>query len=115
MADERRWTVTGDAKKSLKEDPDTASYVLRLGLAVTAIRAAHRLTVASRDIEGPSAEGTRLWAFLLAVAYLQETSVTAQSRYPKLKEFALAGGAAKELLAAVGQTFAGKTDTCGQF
>ena len=24
MADERRWTVTGEAKKSLKADPDTA-------------------------------------------------------------------------------------------
>ena len=34
-------------------------YILRLGLAVTAIRAAHRLTVA-QDIEGPSAEGTRM-------------------------------------------------------
>jgi hypothetical protein len=34
---------------------------------------------------------TWLWAFLLAIAHLHETSVTKQPGYPKLKEFALAG------------------------
>jgi hypothetical protein len=65
------------------------------------------------DIKGPSAPGTRLWAFLLAVAYLPETAVTAQSRYPKPKKFAMPGGATQELLDAVGQTFAGKTTVGG--
>ena len=109
MADDTAWTVTGDAA-AMKADPETAGYMLRLGTAITAIRAAYRLTIAVEDIKGPSAPGTRLWAFLLAVAYLHETAVTAQSGYAKLKKFALAGGATQEQLDAVGQPFAGKTD-----
>lgn len=110
MADEKAWIVRGNAKKSLKADKATATFVLRLGIAVTAIRAAHRLTVAVEDIQGPSAAGTRIWAFLLAVAYLHEAMVTAQPRFPKLKELALEAGATDELVASVGRTFAGKTD-----
>ncbi len=62
------------------------------------------------DITGPSQPGTRLWAFLLAVAYLHETRRTAMSGYAKLKQFALAGGATQEHFDAVIQTFSGKTD-----
>jgi hypothetical protein len=108
MSEEKPWTVTVDTV-AMKADPQTAGYFLRLGIAITAIRAAHRLTVAVEDIKGPSQPGTRLWAFLLAVAYLHETAVTAQSQYPKLRKFALAAGATQGLLDAVGQTFAGKT------
>jgi hypothetical protein len=102
--------MDGDSRRRGDEGrPEIAGYMLRLGMAITAIRAAYRLTIAVEDIKGPSAPGTRLWAFLLAVAYLHETAITAKSKYPKLKEFALSGGATQELLDAVGQTFAGKT------
>jgi hypothetical protein len=94
---------------AVKSTPDEATLALRMGIAVTAIRAAHRLTICADDANGPAAMGERLWAFLLAVAYLHETKVTLQPHFPRVKELALEGGLSEADIRLVGQLFAGKT------
>jgi hypothetical protein len=77
MASERPWKAEADTAASLTANIDDAARVLRLGLAVTAIRSAHRLTIAVNDGHNPLDRGLFLWSFVLAVAYLHEAKVMA--------------------------------------
>jgi len=105
----RPWKAEADVAASLTANTDDAALVLRLGLAVTAIRGAHRLTVAVSDSSSPLDNGLRLWSFVLAVAYLHEARVMASPKYPRVRDLAKEGGATDDLAAAVGQIFSGKT------
>ena len=109
MPNERAWRAEAETQTSLKANVDDAALVLRLGLAVTAIRAAHMLTVKVGDGTTPHERGLHLWSFVLAVAYIHEAKVTASPRFPRVKELALKAGATKDLAADIGQLFSGKS------
>lgn len=111
MQDNRPWKLGVDVKRALKANVDDAVLVVQLGIVVTAIRAAQRLTIATRSAEDqpPSAQGTRLWAFLLALAYLHEARVTIQAHFPKVKALALEAGATDEDARQIGALLSGKT------
>jgi hypothetical protein len=108
--DTDKWTVEAETQKSLKANTDDAVLVLRLGVAITAMRAAQRLTLCCRDSDEPGMQRDRLWAFLLAGAYLHELRVTLQPRFPRVKELALQGGGTEAEAKEVGEVISGKSD-----
>jgi len=95
---ESEWWVTTKSAV-IAAGAEDAVLVLRLGLAVNALRAQHRFSDAVNDSKGPGGARDRLWAFIQAVAYVREglnilsgTSPTpAQSQ--RVKELAEIGGA----------------------
>jgi hypothetical protein len=109
----KRWKVEADAATSLKANTDDAVLVLRLGMAISAMRAAQRLTVCVGEGDAPGVVRDRLWSFLLAAGYLHELRVTLQPRFPKVREFAVKGGATEDLAKAVGEILSGKSDFSG--
>jgi hypothetical protein len=107
---ERPWKVEVDALNSLKANVDDTVLALRLGMAISAIRAAQRLTICAGEGEGPGFLRDRLWAFVLAVAYIHEARVTLQPRFPKVKELAIRGGATEDLSKEIAELLSGKSD-----
>lgn len=93
MSAKNEWKVIADADPSLKANVDDATLVLRLGLAVTAIRSVQHFYLHAKDVPGPAGHRDRLWAFLLANAYLHEAWVTLQPRFRRVRELALKGDA----------------------
>lgn len=108
--DTKSWTVEASAADSLHSHPDDAILVLRLGLALTAMRAAQRLTICVSGSDEPGAVRDRLWSFLLAAAYLHELRVTLQPRFPQVKALALQGGATEEDAKRVAEVISGKSE-----
>lgn len=79
---------------SLTADIDAATLVLRLGIAVNAVRAAQRFFCAVEDATGPAGERDRLWAFLIALGFLFEAMKSVlEPSFPQIKALAMAGGA----------------------
>lgn len=99
------WRVEAPAERSLRDDPDDALLVLRLGIAVTALRASQRLTVSVLNRDDPADESVRLWAFMLAMSYLHEIRVSFGARWPRIKALADAAGAPAELAGEVSDAF----------
>src|SRR5687767_12504675 len=94
--DAKSWTVEASVADSLHTHQDDAVLVLRLGLALTAMRATQRLTLCAGGRDEPGDVRDRLWAFLLSAAYLHELRVTLQPRFPQVKALALQGGASED-------------------
>src|SRR5437867_884092 len=80
-----RRRVVGPAE-SLTADVESAVLVLRLGIAVNAIRAAQRFFLASRDAPGPAGERDRLWSFLIALGFLQEARRMLNGDYRRIEK-----------------------------
>src|SRR5439155_23017714 len=99
----------GRTTESLTAEVETAVLLLRLGIAVNAIRAAQRFFHAFRDAPGPAGERDRLWSFLIALGFLQEAIRTVLNRnFPRIKELAQAGGAQDDLIKDTGALLSGK-------
>jgi hypothetical protein len=107
-ADNRRWRVEVTSDASLKRNVDDAVLVIRLGLAVTAIRSAQRFYIATSEVPGPGGERDTLWAFLLATAYLHETRAMLQPQFPRVRELAVKGGVTEAHAAEVGALLSGR-------
>jgi hypothetical protein len=103
-----RWSIEADAATSLRRHVDDAVLVLRLGLAVTAIRTAQRFYIASTQWPGAAGERDQLWTFLLATAYLHEARVMLQPRFPRVRELAVMDGATEAEADEVGALLSGR-------
>jgi len=107
-AQRRQWRVEAP-QVSLTGNIDTATLVLRLGIAVNAVRAAQRFFDAVKDTPGPAGERDRLWAFLIALDFLYEAVKTIlQPKFPQIKDLAQVGGAQDELIREAGELLSGK-------
>lgn len=105
---QRLWKVEAP-KVSLTDDIDTATLVLRLGIAVNAIRASQRFYLAVENAPGLAGERDQFWAFLIALGFLREAIVTVLvPKFPMVKELAKAGGAQDELIKKAGELLSGK-------
>jgi hypothetical protein len=91
------WRVEAAAEQSLRAEPDDALLVLRLGIAVTALRASQWLTISARGGDSPAEQSIRLWAFMLALSYLHEIRISFNPCWPRIKALADAAGAPPEL------------------
>ena len=91
------WRVEAPLQESLREDPDDAVLVTRLGIAITALRASQRLTICVAGSDDPAEQSSRLWAFMLALSYLHEIRASFQTRWHRIKPLADAAGAPAEL------------------
>ena len=89
---QRRWKIEAP-RSSLSDDLDTGTLVLRLGIAVNAIRAAQRFYAAA-DAPGPGGERDRFWAFLIAAGFLNEALQVLRPSFPRVRALAEAGGVA---------------------
>jgi hypothetical protein len=82
-----------------------AMLIVRLGLAVNALRAQQRFSDKVNDATGPAGARDRMWAFIQAVAFVREGlnilsgtgGVAPES--PRVREFAIMGGATDALIA----------------
>lgn len=104
----RPWKVEAPSS-SLKGDIETATLVLRLGIAVNAARASQRFFYFIKDAPGPGGERDRLWAFLIAMGFLHEAIQTVlRPSFPAVKNLALAGGASEALIKEASALLSGK-------
>lgn len=107
-ASRRPWKVEA-ARASLTSDIDIATLVLRLGIAVNAVRAAQRFFYAVEDAPGPAGERDRLWAFLIALGFLHEAiQVVLRPNFRKVRALAEAGGAGEPLIKEASALLSGK-------
>jgi len=102
MENDKSWALTASIR-SLKEDPVTASLMLRLGAAVNAIRASQRLALAAREFPGLAGIRDLTWAFLLATAQLKEAvDGLLNPNFKLIIALAEKGGASRESILALG-------------
>jgi hypothetical protein len=110
------WVRTSQA--AVTDDPDTAVLLLRLGLAVNALRAQHRWT-ASLVRASTAAEKTDfLFSFVTAASYTREALNILTGTGPtageagRVRQFAEAAGVDPALVAKIGQLMGGGHAAC---
>lgn len=90
-------------------DVDMATLALRMGIAANAIGAAQRFYWFVRDASGPAGERDRFWAFLIAIGFLHEAIYKVlRPSFPRIRDLAIAGGAAEQMIEEAGQLLSGK-------
>jgi hypothetical protein len=106
-SDDRSWTAEAPAE-SLTGNVEASTLVLRLGIAVNAVRAAQRFYLAVADADGPGGERDRFWAFLIASGFLNEALQVIRPKFPAVRALAESGGATEDQVHAVGELLSGR-------
>lgn len=107
---QQAWRLSAP-KESLTSDADDAVLMLRLGIAVNAMRSAQRFYDVCKDLPGPAGERDRLWAFLVALGFLHEAIQNVlRADYPTIAEYARAAGASDELAKEAASLLSGKNE-----
>lgn len=107
MSDDQPWVAEGPAE-SLTANVETSTLVLRLGIAVNAIRAAQRFYLAVANATGPGGERDRFWAFLVAAGFLDEALLVIKPNFPAVRALATSGGATDDQVRAVAELLSGR-------
>lgn len=97
------WAIRGSAAP-LAQDPEEASLVLRIGVAINALRAAQHWHIAAQSKPGPSGDRDCTWAFLVAIGFVKEAIQSIlKPHYKRIAELARAGGATVDQIRALGK------------
>lgn len=96
----KQWLIEAPAS-TLTNAVNDSTLVLRLGVAVDAIRAAQRFFPSEGVEPGPAGERDRLWAFLIAMGFLHEALQVPGKQFARFIDLAKTGGASPELMASL--------------
>jgi hypothetical protein len=103
-----QWSIAA-SQKSLKEDPNLATLMLRLGAAANAIHAAQRWTLSCKDASGPASQRDLIWSFLVATAYLKEAiDSLLRPYYREIVELVRKDGASEDGIRSLGDLMSKK-------
>ncbi len=101
------WRVEAP-KSSLSDNVDDSTLVLRMGIAVNAVRAAQSFFWFVKDARGPAGERDRLWAFLIALGFLHEAMRLLRPKFPQIRTLSVAGGAEESVVRTTGDLLSGR-------
>lgn len=102
------WRLEGPSA-SLTVNVDDATTVLRMGIAANAVRAAQRFFYFVKDARGPRGERDRLWAFLIALGFLDEAIQTVlRPAFPRIRVLAISGGVESAVVTTTADLLSGR-------